>query len=130
MDNYADYDNKQYPYRMRSNIAEQLKRNVCLCDRPSKLAPHKDFPSAWACKDCGKLPVYFIYECIMCHKSFLHDFVNNFCYKDPCCWDCNPENEPCTGHLYCYTYIIETIPPAIILKQAFTKEELDSVFDF
>jgi hypothetical protein len=115
---------------MRSNIAEHLKRNVCLCDRPSKLAPHKDFPSAWVCKDCGKFPVYYIYECIICKKDFLHDFVANFCYKDPCCWSCNPDNEPCDDHIYCVTQITVVSPPAIELKKPFTKEELDSVFNF
>jgi hypothetical protein len=133
MKQMADYTyNDRFPYRMRENIVDYLSRNVCLCDHPSGLKQSSVIRTAHVCKDCNKFPVYYVYKCIICEVEFLHDFISNFCYVDPCCWDCNPQNEKCTEHLYCVTYIKDEDrePPTVVLKPAFTKEQLDSVFDF
>ena len=125
MDQHADYDTI-HPYRTRFGIAPHLRRNVCLCREPSGLTREG------RCKECGKLPVYFIYKCVNCDVEFLHDFVRNFCYKHPLCWDCGHCSIICKGHNYCVTWITEWYeqPPSTIMKPAFTDEDMEGVFDF
>ena len=125
--NYTDYDTiSRTPYRQRDNIAPHLQRNVCLCREPGPLQTNGS-----KCSKCHNLPVYWIYKCVKCEAEFLHDFVLNFCYKEPLCWDCNKiDNVACEGHLYCDCGIKGLKPPSTVMKKPFTQEELDAVFDF
>lgn len=130
--NYCDTPQKAYPFRERANLAPHLERNVCLCREPGKLIPKTEYGGICVCDNCRKMPVYWIYKCTYCQIEFLHDFEQNFCYKEPLCYTCNEFNTYCSGHTYCITYIADSkqVPPAVKLLQPFTEEDLEGVFDF
>ena len=133
MDNYADLEIIP-EFRQRGHIAKHLIRNVCLCQNSSGLSRPPDRRGmGCVCKDCDKLPVYWIHKCVRCDKEFLHDFYLNFCTKAPLCWDCNnQDNEACEYHLYCQTGVTDEqkVPPAVELKIPFTDADYEGVFDF
>lgn len=134
-DNFADRSTMEsFQYRKRGQIAPHLERNVCLCYEIPKFI---ELEGLWAyvCNECKKPPTYWIFHCVSCDTDFIHDFMLNFCWINPICWDCNFElNESCEdqNHYRCWTWVTpeQIRPPFFELKPAFTEEELKDVFDF
>lgn len=83
------------------------------------------------CRECRKLPAYYLRKCFNCTNFFIKDFFDSrYCRFIPFCWNCLPQLpwSSCPDHPDRINW--DNQLPLGVNPKTFTQEELDSFDPF
>lgn len=115
-------------------IPRSLQTKVCMCKESSGVmrGATKQTMRMQSCKDCRKPFRWYVRRCTECKSWFIHDFyfAAYECARHTRCWTCIQETEPCADLLGKQVNTIRDFGPLGLNPRKFTREELDSAFDW